>query len=95
MKKTTFPLSQVYRLLEPGPVVLVTTSRAGRANIMTMSWHTMMEFALADQLELRWPRRAGKWPSSRPPASPAPSPANSSPKTLKTNRRQPCWNASK
>ena len=39
-----FPLSQVYRLLEPGPVVLVTTVRAGRANIMTMSWHTMMEF---------------------------------------------------
>ena len=44
MKKTTFPLSQVYRLLEPGPVVLLTTARKGRANIMTMSWHTMMEF---------------------------------------------------
>jgi flavin reductase (DIM6/NTAB) family NADH-FMN oxidoreductase RutF len=44
MRKRTFPLSQVYRLLEPGPVVLVTTSRKGRANIMTMSWHTMMEF---------------------------------------------------
>jgi flavin reductase (DIM6/NTAB) family NADH-FMN oxidoreductase RutF len=34
----------VYGLLEPGPVVLVTTARKGRANIMTMSWHTMMEF---------------------------------------------------
>ena len=34
----------MYRLLEPGPVVLVTTARAGRANVMTMSWHTMMEF---------------------------------------------------
>ena len=44
MKKTTFPLSQVYRLLEPGPVVMVTTVREGRTNIMTMSWHTMMEF---------------------------------------------------
>ncbi len=44
MKKRTFPLSQVYRLLEPGPVVLVTTARGGRADIMTMSWHTMMEF---------------------------------------------------
>ena len=44
MKKTAFPLSQVYRLLEPGPVVMVTTAREGRANIMTMSWHTMMEF---------------------------------------------------
>jgi len=31
-------------LLEPGPVVLVTTARAGRANVMTMSWHTMLEF---------------------------------------------------
>jgi flavin reductase (DIM6/NTAB) family NADH-FMN oxidoreductase RutF len=44
MSKRSFPLPQVYRLLEPGPVVLVTTIRKGRANIMTMSWHTMMEF---------------------------------------------------
>jgi flavin reductase (DIM6/NTAB) family NADH-FMN oxidoreductase RutF len=44
MKKKTFPLSEVYRLLEPGPVVLVTTARAGRANVMPMSWHLMMEF---------------------------------------------------
>ncbi|MGB8369701.1 MAG: flavin reductase family protein [Limisphaerales bacterium] len=43
-KKREFPLAQVYGLLEPGPVVLVTTARAGRANIMPMSWHTMMEF---------------------------------------------------
>jgi flavin reductase (DIM6/NTAB) family NADH-FMN oxidoreductase RutF len=43
-KKRAFPLAQVYGLLEPGPVVMVTTARAGRANIMTMSWHTMMEF---------------------------------------------------
>ncbi|MGA8086923.1 MAG: flavin reductase family protein [Terracidiphilus sp.] len=38
------PLSKVYRLLEPGPVVLVTTTLDGRANIMTMSWHMMVEF---------------------------------------------------
>jgi flavin reductase (DIM6/NTAB) family NADH-FMN oxidoreductase RutF len=44
MAKRTFPLSKVYGLLEPGPVVLVTTAHKGRANIMTMSWHTMMEF---------------------------------------------------
>ena len=44
MKKKTYPLASVYRLLEPGPVVLVTTSNHGRANIMTMSWHTMIEF---------------------------------------------------
>jgi flavin reductase (DIM6/NTAB) family NADH-FMN oxidoreductase RutF len=44
MAKKPLPLSQVYRLLEPGPVVLVTTARNGRANVMTMSWHTMMDF---------------------------------------------------
>ncbi|MBI3773475.1 MAG: flavin reductase family protein [Gammaproteobacteria bacterium] len=44
MAKRTFPLSKVYSLLEPGPVVMVTTARKGRTNIMTMSWHTMMEF---------------------------------------------------
>ena len=55
MKKRIFPLSEVYRLREPGSVVLVTTARAGRANhvkgrvphvasIMPMSWHLMMEF---------------------------------------------------
>ena len=44
MPKKSFPLSKVYGLLEPGPVVMVTTSRKGVPNIMTMSWHTMMEF---------------------------------------------------
>lgn len=38
------PLSRVYQLLEPGPVVLLTTARRGRANIMTLSWHMMVEF---------------------------------------------------
>jgi flavin reductase (DIM6/NTAB) family NADH-FMN oxidoreductase RutF len=37
-------LSKVYQLLEPGPVVLLTTARKGLANIMTMSWHMMVEF---------------------------------------------------
>lgn len=40
----SFPLSKVYGLLEPGPVVLLTTTRGGRNNVMTMSWHLMMEF---------------------------------------------------
>jgi len=38
------PLPKVYQLLEPGPVVLLTTARKGRANVMTMSWHMMIEF---------------------------------------------------
>jgi flavin reductase (DIM6/NTAB) family NADH-FMN oxidoreductase RutF len=38
------PLAKVYQLLEPGPVVLLTTSAKGRANVMTMSWHMMVEF---------------------------------------------------
>lgn len=44
MSRRSLPLAQVYRLLEPGPVVLVTTARKGRPNVMAMSWHTMMEF---------------------------------------------------
>ena len=38
------PLSTVYQFIEPGPVVLLTTCRKGRANLMTMSWHMMVEF---------------------------------------------------
>ena len=38
------PLSKVYQLLEPGPVVLLTTAQKGHLNIMTMSWHMMVEF---------------------------------------------------
>jgi flavin reductase (DIM6/NTAB) family NADH-FMN oxidoreductase RutF len=38
------PLARVFHLIEPGPVVLLTTASKGRPNVMTMSWHTMMEF---------------------------------------------------
>jgi flavin reductase (DIM6/NTAB) family NADH-FMN oxidoreductase RutF len=44
MAKKNFPLSKVYGLLEPGPVVLVSTARKGRMNVMTMSWHMMIDF---------------------------------------------------
>lgn len=44
MRKRTLPSGEVYRLLEPGPVVLLTTAREGRPNVMAMSWHTMLEF---------------------------------------------------
>lgn len=44
MARKSFPLSKVYGLLEPGPVVMLTTALGGRPNIMAMSWHTMLEF---------------------------------------------------
>jgi flavin reductase (DIM6/NTAB) family NADH-FMN oxidoreductase RutF len=44
MKKRSLPLGRGYRLLEPGPVVLLSTAHRGRANVMTMSWLTMMDF---------------------------------------------------
>ena len=44
MKKRNLPLSKVYRLIEPGPVVLVTTCDKGRPNVMTLAWHTMLDF---------------------------------------------------
>jgi hypothetical protein len=40
------PLSKVYQLLEPGPVVPLTTARKGLANVMTMSWHMMVNFEI-------------------------------------------------
>ncbi len=42
MKNLSLP--KVYQLIEPGPVVLLTTARKGIANVMTMSWHMMLEF---------------------------------------------------
>jgi len=44
MAQSALALSRVYRLLEPGPVVLVTTANRRRDNVMTLSWHLMMEF---------------------------------------------------
>lgn len=44
MRKTALPLSRVYRLLEPGPVVLVSTAMKRHPDVMPMSWHTMMDF---------------------------------------------------
>ncbi len=38
------PLPKVYQLLEPGPVALLVTAKDGKANVMTMSWHMMVEF---------------------------------------------------
>lgn len=43
-KLKSLPLARVYGLLETGPVVLLTTAGGDRPDVMTMSWHTMMEF---------------------------------------------------
>ena len=42
--KRDFPVANSRRLLEPGPVVLVSSAWRGARNIMTMGWHTVMEF---------------------------------------------------
>ncbi|OQA57536.1 MAG: Flavoredoxin [Candidatus Omnitrophica bacterium ADurb.Bin277] len=44
MTKKPFPLDKVYTLIEPGPILMVTTRFGNRPNIMTMSWHTMIDF---------------------------------------------------
>jgi len=44
-RKSDFPVSQVRRYLEPGPIVLVSSKLAGRTNIMTLGWHTILEFS--------------------------------------------------
>lgn len=44
MKKKPFPIDGVYALLEPGPVVLLSTAHKGHINVMTLSWHMMVEF---------------------------------------------------
>ncbi|HET9902796.1 MAG TPA: flavin reductase family protein [Xanthobacteraceae bacterium] len=43
-RKHDFPVSEIRRFLEPGPVVLVSSSYRGQSNIMTMGWHMVMEF---------------------------------------------------
>ena len=42
--KNDFPVSQVRRYLEPGPIVLVSSALGDRRNVMTMGWQTVMEF---------------------------------------------------
>jgi flavin reductase (DIM6/NTAB) family NADH-FMN oxidoreductase RutF len=42
--KDDFPVAEIRRFLEPGPIVLVSSASRGETNIMTMGWHTVMEF---------------------------------------------------
>lgn len=45
--KKDFPLSEIRRYLEPGPIVLVSSQWQGKTNIMTMGWHMMLGFSPA------------------------------------------------
>jgi flavin reductase (DIM6/NTAB) family NADH-FMN oxidoreductase RutF len=41
--KTDFPVDNIRRFLEPGPIVLVSSAHKTETNIMTMGWHMIME----------------------------------------------------
>lgn len=44
-RKVDFPVSEVRRYLEPGPIVLISSQRRRSTNIMTLGWHTVLEFS--------------------------------------------------
>jgi flavin reductase (DIM6/NTAB) family NADH-FMN oxidoreductase RutF len=44
-RKSDFPVSKVRRYLEPGPIVLVSSKSGDETNVMTLGWHTMLEFS--------------------------------------------------
>jgi flavin reductase (DIM6/NTAB) family NADH-FMN oxidoreductase RutF len=46
-EKVDLPVAEIRRYLEPGPIVLVSSAAGGERNIMTMGWHTVMEFTPA------------------------------------------------
>lgn len=44
-KKRDFPVEEIRRFLEPGPIVLVSSEHHGKRDIMSMGWHMPMEFS--------------------------------------------------
>lgn len=46
-RKQHFDVANVRRLLEPGPVVLVSSAWQDKSNVMTMGWHMMIGFTPA------------------------------------------------
>jgi flavin reductase (DIM6/NTAB) family NADH-FMN oxidoreductase RutF len=64
-----FPVSQVWRYLEPGPIVMVLSALNDGRNIMTTGWRTVMEFTpslvgcviaggnYGPRLAIVWPRK--------------------------------------
>ena len=43
--KVDLPVHRIRAYLEPGPIVLVSSADKDSRNIMTMGWHTVMEFS--------------------------------------------------
>ncbi|MBD8532096.1 MULTISPECIES: flavin reductase family protein [unclassified Massilia] len=44
VNKRDFPVEQVRRYLESGPLLLLSSAHEGERDIMTLGWHTVMEF---------------------------------------------------
>jgi hypothetical protein len=40
--RKNFPVSNIRRFLEPGPIALVSSACKGRINIMTLGWHMVL-----------------------------------------------------
>jgi flavin reductase (DIM6/NTAB) family NADH-FMN oxidoreductase RutF len=45
--KIDLPVHRTRAYLEPGPIVLVSSAWKGERNVMTMGWHTVVEFSPA------------------------------------------------
>lgn len=45
VKKKAFPVEDVRHFLEPGPVVLISSRHQDEVDVMTLGWHTIMEFS--------------------------------------------------
>lgn len=45
VNKADYPVQNVRHFLEPGPVVLVSSCLEDETDIMTLGWHTIMEFS--------------------------------------------------
>ena len=41
----TMPISKAFTLIEPGPVVFITTNDGEKDNVMTISWTMVMDFS--------------------------------------------------
>lgn len=54
----SLPLHKAFTLIEPGPVVLVTTNDGERGNVMTITWTMVLDFAA------RFAITTGPWNSS-------------------------------